>query len=79
MEERLRQALANNFTHVIDLFRQWDSDGSGDIDRAEFARAMRQLNLTKDRGLSDGLFNQFDGDGSGQITLRDGLRAPATA
>ena len=33
---------------VIDLFREWDDDESGYVDKKEFVRAMRQLGVSKE-------------------------------
>ena len=41
MDERtleLRAVLANSGTRVVDFFRLWDADGSGDVDFDEFLR-----------------------------------------
>ena len=41
--EQIRDALAKNFLRVIDLFHEWDDDGSGTVSREEFHRAMGQV------------------------------------
>ena len=40
---QIKKALKENFLRVIDLFREWDDDDSGTVDREEFFRAMGQL------------------------------------
>ena len=37
------QALHANLKRIMDVFRDWDDDGSGTIDAKEFRRAMRTL------------------------------------
>ena len=36
----LREALARNGHEIAELFREWDADGSGTVDKAEFGRAL---------------------------------------
>ena len=38
--QKLRQLLDEKLERVIDLFRRWDVDGNGLVDRAEFRRAV---------------------------------------
>ena len=38
--EQLKMALDKNQTKVLDLFREWDADGDGNVSRKEFAKAM---------------------------------------
>jgi Ca2+-binding EF-hand superfamily protein len=44
----LRDALARGGTRVIDLFRKWDDDQSGEISRDEFIRAIRAFGCAAD-------------------------------
>ena len=41
--EQLRDALKKNAVRVVDLFREWDDDGSGVVTRPEFDKAMPML------------------------------------
>jgi Ca2+-binding EF-hand superfamily protein len=43
MNHELRMALSRSSERVIDLFKQWDEDGNGKIDKKEFFRALRAL------------------------------------
>ena len=45
ISEQLAVALRQNSTRVIDLFREWDTDGDGEVSRAEFHKAMPALGL----------------------------------
>jgi Ca2+-binding EF-hand superfamily protein len=69
--ELLREALAANAVRVLDLFRDWDEDGSGLIDRDEFFKAMPTLGIHVSRPEADELFAAFDADGSGNIEYRE--------
>ena len=60
----LREALSANATRVINLFRQWDEDGSGSVDKREF-RAVGPLLAESvgdevTRAQLDALFDSFD-------------------
>jgi len=67
----LSEALASRGVRVIDLFRDWDEDGSGLIDKAEFFKGMAPLGIEVSRAESDSLFDDFDKDGSGTIEFRE--------
>ena len=71
VQEQLRDALVANSMRVIDLFREWDTDGDGCVDKEEFRRAMPMLGLQGTREHFDALFDEFDKDGSGSITFRE--------
>lgn len=70
--EQLAEGLAKNLSRVIDVFRAWDDDNSGTIDRKEFRRGLHQLGLTEvPREEVDALFDEIDADQSGEIDLRE--------
>ena len=56
----LRDALTKNWTRVIDLFRDWDEDGNGVIDKKEFKRGMAALGVTTSKTEASELFDTFD-------------------
>ena len=68
---QLRDALTEQAVRVIDLFREWDEDGDGEVSKAEFRRAMPLLGLDVPRDEIDKLFDEWDPDGSGTIELRE--------
>lgn len=68
---QLAAILTKNAVRVIDLFREWDEDRSGTVDRKEFRRAMPLLGLHVPREVVDSLFDEWDPDGSGELTLRE--------
>ena len=45
MLQDLRATLVQNHVRVIDLFRDWDEDESGRIDRTEFRRGLLALGI----------------------------------
>ena len=65
--EQLRNALAKKFTRVIDVFKDWDDDGNGMVNRTEFRKALSVLGLRVERAVAEELFDSFDADGSGEI------------
>ena len=54
---------------VIDLFRDWDDNESGEISRKEFRKAMKQFELDLPKEEIDGLFDSWDPDGSGVLSM----------
>lgn len=76
VSERLAAALRANAARVLDLFRQWDENGDGEVSREEFMQAFAE----EDRlmtGLSVSmqeatlLFDEWDTDGSGTISFQE--------
>ena len=56
----LRDMLAKNVARVIDLFQEWDEDGSGSISRQEFAKVFPFLGLSVDLERATEVFDLFD-------------------
>ena len=50
---------------VIDLFREWDEDGDGEVTKEEFRKALPRLGLYATQEDMDELFDSFDADGGG--------------
>ena len=69
--QQLRDVLSENAVRVIDLFREWDEDGSGYVDKREFRKAMPLLGLEVPRRDIDDLFDEWDPDGSGMLELKE--------
>jgi len=67
----LSEALSSRGVRVIDLFRDWDEDGSGLIDKDEFFKAMAPLGIDVSREEANDLFDEFDKDLSGEIEFRE--------
>jgi len=71
MPEQLGLALKKNAARVIDLFRQWDTDGDGEVSRKEFHKAMPALGIEIADFDVDALFNAWDSDGGGSLDFKE--------
>ena len=58
-------------TGVKDMFRGWDDDGDGKVDRSEFYRAVEALGLKTSVATCDAAFDAYDVDGSGEIDYKE--------
>ena len=66
---QIRDALTKNLVRVIDLFREWDDDQTGTVDKKEFRKAMPMLGLKVSKAAIDHLFDSWDPDKSGVLTI----------
>ena len=64
--EQLKQALVRNAGKMMDLFREWDEDGDGEITRKEFRAAMTRMQLEVPQPDVDALFDSWDPSGDGE-------------
>jgi Ca2+-binding EF-hand superfamily protein len=67
----LRGALKTSFTRVIDLFRKWDTDENGTIERAELHACLRAVGFDAPADVVDELFAEMDVDGSGSVEYKE--------
>ena len=65
MDEQIRDYLSTKAVRVIELFRQWDDDDTGKIEKKEFRRGMKELGLTASTKQLNTLFDMWDPDKSG--------------
>ena len=56
---------------LIDLFREWDDDGNGALDKKELRAAVAALGYEAPRAEVDALYDAFDKDGSGEIEFKE--------
>ena len=64
---QIRDYLATNATRCIDLFKQWDEDKSGTVDKREFHKAVRALGFEVEKEDTDAVFDSLDDDKSGNL------------
>lgn len=68
----LRDALTRSSERVCDLFRKWDEDRSGSVDKREFTRAIRALGFTDvEDDVIGAVFDSLDDDKSGQLEYKE--------
>ena len=69
----LRDSLSAASQRLIDLFRAWDTDGTGQISREEFTEAIRRLQYDVPGGVQglETLFTAMDADRSGKISYEE--------
>jgi len=68
---QLQEALSKQGARVMDLFREWDADGDGEVSKDEFRKAMPMLGLDYPMTAMDALFDSFDKDGGGTIDFKE--------
>ena len=71
MVAALKKALKENATRIIDLFKEWDEDGDGNVSKKEFLKALPQLGIDVDKETASTLFDAFDPDGGGDISYKE--------
>jgi len=65
--EQLRKVLFENAVRVIDLFRDWDDDGNGLIDKKEFRKGVAALGYIAPKADINAIFDDINKDKSGQL------------
>jgi len=72
LHERVGDAMRANEERVLELFREWDQDDDGVINRSEFRLALPLLGLIiGSREESDRLFDFFDANKDGSISFEE--------
>ena len=67
----LKDALARSSSRVVDLFRAWDEDRSGTVDKKEFYKAVRALGFDVEQKDTDAVFDSLDDDKSGTLEYKE--------
>ena len=71
VQEQLAKILKEHAVKLIDVFREWDDDGNGGVDKFEFRKAIAALGYDAPKKEIDGLFKALDPDGSGFIEYHE--------
>ena len=69
--EQLVELLKEHSVKLIDLFREWDDDGNGALDKKEMRRAVAALGYEAPRKDVDAFFDSIDDDGNGWIEFHE--------
>jgi len=69
--EQIASALRENAARVIDLFREMDANGDGEVSKKEFREAMTGLGLEVPAKDVDSLFDSWDSDGGGSLDFKE--------
>ena len=67
VQEQLFDILREHKVKLIDLFREWDDDGNGALDKKELRKAVAALGYEAPKADVDTLFDAIDTDNSGWI------------
>ena len=84
--DALRNMVETNHVRVRDLFKAWDEDKNGKVNKKEFRKALIALGIEANKEQMDLLFDQLDRDGNSCIdynelhsALRGGMAQVADA
>ena len=67
VQEQLRAILNEHQVKLIDLFREWDDDGNGALDKKEMRKAIAALGYDAPKKEIDKFFESIDDDENGWI------------
>lgn len=68
---RLGQLLVTRNLKVTDLIVSWDADGTGEVDKKEFAHHVKGVGLQAEDAEINGLFESLDEDGGGTLDMTE--------
>ena len=71
VQEQLLDILQEHGVKLIDLFREWDDDGNGALDKKELRQAVAALGYDAPRKDVDSFFDIIDADHSGWIEFEE--------
>ena len=71
MQDEIRAILTKNAMRVMDLFRAWDVDGNGAINKREYRKAVRALRVQAPNPQIDSVFDSWDKNGNGSIDHKE--------
>ena len=71
MQEIIAARLAERKTKLVDLFREWDSDGGGKISKTELTKGLKKLGIDATDESLMSLFDSWDRDKSGELDYKE--------
>ena len=71
MQEIIAARLAEKKTKLVDLFREWDSDGGGTISKTELTKGLKKLGIDATDESLMSLFDAWDVDKSGELDYKE--------
>jgi len=71
IQEQLKELLSQHQVKMIDLFRDWDDNGDGAIDKKEMRRAVAALGYECSKKEIDKFFESIDDDDNGFIEFQE--------
>ena len=69
--DALRNMVETNHVRVRDLFKAWDEDKNGKVNKKEFRKALIALGIEANKEQMDLLFDQLDRDGNSCIDYNE--------
>ena len=69
--EQLKRLMRDNFMRLLDVYKMFDVNGDGCIEKREFFDSLAGLGYDVARHDSDALFDSFDVDGSGEVSYHE--------
>ena len=69
--EQLREILKRNSVMLIDLFREWDDDGNGALDKKEWRKGFATLGYDAPQKDVDAIFDSINEDGNGFVEFSE--------
>jgi hypothetical protein len=75
IQDQLKAILSEHKVRLIDLFREWDEDGNGGLDKKEMRHALATLGYDAPRAEVDAFFDSIDVDTDGWIEFDELKRA----
>ncbi len=68
---KIKSALSANHVEVLDLFRQWDENGDGKLEKEEFRKVVAMLGIEAPAHDAELVFDSFDEDGNGFVQIHE--------
>jgi len=68
---KIKSALSANHEEVLDLFRQWDENGDGKLEKEELRKVIAMLGIEAPAHNAELVFDSFDEDGNGFVQIHE--------